>query len=596
MTKKELSSLVSYPKSFKDITTFGDVIYSDDFGSGGPLGSNLPTGWTTADVDSQGNGFVWKWTNVGATGPTTAGYQHVLASTTASNGWMILDSDLYGTGSYDAMLYSPTYNLSAQPSVALVFQELYKRWGTETGNPYGGNPTYVGYSIDGGTTWTNIELHVGYAVKQETSNPGNVMINLTAVVANQASVKLRFEMKGDWDYWWQIDDMKLIVAPDDNMELTGTNVASQGLYSTGYGFTGYYSQIPMDEIPPIAFVGDLWNNGNLAQTNVVYHVTVSDSLNAAVWNGASVALASVPFNEYDTVLVDTPYFMAPPQPKLYHTSKNVSQTQTDQITANNVAKGDTFRITNNIWARDYFYTTMIGPLLYTGGTDGDLLGNYYHTANVDTVVALQVYFSRLAKANTTMIGYLFSVDESTGTKTQKIASLEYTVLPTDTNKWVTLNLVAFNPGDDILATNTDYIAGVEFYYSPDTLLIGSDDITTHDFNHSLSVLRLGGTWYRIDLCPMIRVQTRLHHVDVNVPIVDKTTVKVYPSPTSGKINVDCSADSNIYVYDLLGNIVLKLEKSDTHTILDMTGFAPGTYAVKVISKDNVHTQKVNLIK
>ncbi|MCX6256463.1 MAG: T9SS type A sorting domain-containing protein [Bacteroidia bacterium] len=583
----------------KDILTFGDVLWSETLG-----GPALPTGWTV--YDSTGNNYNWKWSNVGPTGawthPVPGAYPTpipVLSSTTSANGFMMLPSDYYNTLPSGAMaatlvtmnawVKTAAIDCSTFTSVMVTFQQQFRYCCNESTAVFD-----LGVSTDG-VTWVEHDVRGGQAVNLQTADPDTVLVNITGEAAGHSTVYLRFWQTGLTHYYWMIDDIALIEAPSDDMELNGSHVASIGTYSTGLGNTGYYSQVPLRQIMPMSFVGDTYNNGNNTEHNVSFNTKVYNLAGTQMWTGSAV-LASVPFNEYDTLMIDTPYFIATPNLiETYHTAYSVTQTETDQVPADNSYKADTIRVSCNVFARDLYYNARIGPMFYTGGTDGDLMGNMFHTTSLDTVVSLQVYINKHTTALTTMIGYVFSVDESTGTKTQQIASLEYTILATDTNKWVELTLIPYNPGDNILVANKDYIAGVECYYGTDTLLIGADNTTTDNFNDSESLIRLGGTWYRIDICPMIRMKDNKNCSD-NVPEIHKGQVKIYPNPSRDIINIVSSRNSSIYVFDMLGNLVSHIDKSDAFTTINLSGCSSGMYMVKVVSSDQVHTEKINLLK
>ncbi|MEA3445098.1 MAG: T9SS type A sorting domain-containing protein [Bacteroidota bacterium] len=501
--------LVKYDK-YNDyqeaIRAYGDTIATEDFSSGGPGVNDLPNGWTSTDFDSQGNNYTWQWTDVGATGPTTgpasAPYDRVLASTTAANGWMILDSDNYGQGSYDSYLYSPTYNCSAFGAVAVTFEELYKRWGNESTNPYGGNPTYVGVSIDGGTTWTEIEIHGSFGVKDETDNPGYYMLNISSIAGSQANVKVYFRMKGLWDYWWQIDDFKVIEGAYNDIKLVEASIASvfDGGTGTFYDF-GYYSQMPMAQLTPWVFSANVTNNGIYAQSNVTLHCDVTES-GTNVFAGTDDTLTMSFLDSTDL----QPAFFTPTVTGHYFVDYLVDQTETEEVPADNVGGPFEWKITDNkIMARDIIYTRALSPSLFTDGSDGDMLAVDYHIAFADTVQSISVFIDYRTDPGNTLIGQIYEFENSAWTV--KVETEEYIVTAQDLGTWITLPIVTIDPIDDKLDAHTTYLAGIEFYWGNNenvNLWIGADDEGPHDYQHVTS-LRIGSTWYWIHELPMIRL-------------------------------------------------------------------------------------------
>ncbi|MBZ0098859.1 MAG: T9SS type A sorting domain-containing protein, partial [Taibaiella sp.] len=60
-----------------------------------------------------------------------------------------------------------------------------------------------------------------------------------------------------------------------------------------------------------------------------------------------------------------------------------------------------------------------------------------------------------------------------------------------------------------------------------------------------------------------------------------TVQRVYPNPTSGRVNFS-QPDQQVVVYDMLGKVIKQTEGVDH---IDMTGYQPGVYVIQ-LSKDN----------
>ena len=494
--------LVKYNKyqDYQDaVRAYGDTIAYDDFSSGST--SQLPTGWTSVDIDSQGNNYLWEWTNVGAQGPTTGGYEHVLASTSAANGWVIFDSDNYGQGSYDAFLYSPVYNCSAFSAVAISWEELYQRWGNESTNPYSGNPTFVGVSIDGGTTYTEFEIHADFAVKDATDNPDYYMLNISSLAGSQASVKFYFRMQGLWDYWWQIDDFMVMEGPHHNLTIADTYTTAAVDYGTGYGFYGFYSKMPQAQIIPMFFQADVINNGVDQQTNVSLAVNIDQDGT----NVYSQTADTIQLNFMDTASLIPAMFEAQ-DVGTYTADYAVSQTQTEEVPEDNVAGPFSWEVTNNkIMARDVTYTRGLSPEHYVGGLSGDLIGVSYYIPNTDTLESISVFIDyRTDPTGNTML-YGQVLEESNGSWVVKAETDEYYITAADLGQWINLPIVSAVPGDDILEGDNNYRVGLEFYWTgEEDLWIGAEDEGPHLYSRT-SYARIGTDWGWIDVMPMIRL-------------------------------------------------------------------------------------------
>ncbi len=515
------------------LKAFGDTIYYDDFGTGGPGTGDLPTGWTTEDIDAQGNNYVWQYTTVGATGPTTGGYEHVLASTTAGNGWLILDSDNYSLGSYDAFLYSPAYDLSQYEAVAVSFEELYQRWGNEGANPYGGNPTFLGVSTDGGNTWTEIELHADFDVKDATDNPGYYMVNVSNIAGNEPAVNFYFRMQGYWDYWWQIDDFKIIEAPHYDLIMKDTYlVSAYELAPQQYGLFGYYSMLPMSQVTPFHMEAAVYNNGIQTSTNAIFsaEIYLDGSLNAT--NTDEIAEI-----QFDSTYSFVPEYFTPSVAGEWSVQYSVEASVADELAADNIAEPIAFNTTaNDIMARDVTFTTALSPSLYTGGGDGDLLGVNYFISNNAQAHSISVYIDwRATPGLSTIVGELYRYDTD---RILQISSEEYTITENDLGTWITLPFIEIAAGDADLVAGTEYIAGVSFYWGNDEAVrawIGADTEGPHVYN-LVSVLRLGADWYWTTNVPMIRLNL---------------ATATLPPVWNSIINGICAHPSNAGSYDII---------------------------------------------
>lgn len=556
------------------VKAFGDVLFSDDFGSGGPSTSDLPTGWTSVDVDAQGNGYVWQYTTVGATGPTTAGYEYILASATAANGWMILDSDNYGQGSYDAMLISPSYNVSGYDAVAISFTELYQRWGNEAANPYGGNPTLIGVSTDGGVNWTEIEIHADFEVKDATDNPGYMMVNISNIAGGASDLKIYFRMKGLWDYWWQIDDFKIIEAPYHDLVMRENYVVSYYNFGTQAALFGYYSMLPLSQITPFYMEASVYNNG--------IETAMTPVMTASVYKGTTLQGTFDAIG--DSIEFDSTYVFSPDNFETttigdYSVSYGVTTTIVDEQPADNFSDTITWQVTeNDIMARDFVYTRAMSPALFEGAADGDLLGNNYFIANAAIAKSASVFVDYRATVGTILLAQIYYYD---GTNwVEKIRGEEYAVTANDLGHWIELPFFEISAGDADLDAATEYMVGIEFYWNNDEEAqpwIGGDDAGPHAYS-LVTNLRLGSTWYWVSYVPMIRLNLSTATVPpvwTNIlsnlcahPSSAGTYTRQITATDPGELSLSFTATTNDIISDFVDNgngtatITLSVESAD----------------------------------
>ncbi|MEY4594694.1 MAG: hypothetical protein RIQ47_1104 [Bacteroidota bacterium] len=174
-----------------------NIIYSEDFGSG------IPGNWQL--IDNAGNGVNWKRTTSGifnaALYPTAINRLNQ-NGTSAVNGYMLYDSDSSGqtVQGEDADMVTGAIDCSGNSTVRLSFNQfLYHFYETAT----------VSISNDG-TSWTQVlDASSLLTTNTYTQNPDQVDLDISALAANQATVYIKFNFTGDYDYWWMIDDVKL---------------------------------------------------------------------------------------------------------------------------------------------------------------------------------------------------------------------------------------------------------------------------------------------------------------------------------------------------------------------------------------------------
>lgn len=190
------------------------VIFSDDFSN-----SALPN-WTIANLST--SNVVWQWSDAGASSGQAVGtFDHA----GAANGHIIVDSDLNGDQTTPTaehtIITSRAINCANSTTVVLSFYQLYQK--------YQGDTVRVQVSTDS-VTWTNVYNPAqGFAVNDATANPDYVEIDITALAATQATVYIRFDWKGKWDYWWFVDDVTLFTPATNSVEaLALGNTLSNG--------------------------------------------------------------------------------------------------------------------------------------------------------------------------------------------------------------------------------------------------------------------------------------------------------------------------------------------------------------------------------
>ncbi len=149
-----------------------------------PLSEDFNTGvlsgcWSI--IDNQGNAQTWQIGNItnGLTGT-----------------YIYLDSDAFGTGNtQNTDLVTPTIDMTSISSATISFKHYFKVEAGETAT--------FSYSIDNGANWTQIDQWA-----TTITNPSNYKKILTSI-ANQSSVKFKWNYTGTYGWYWCLDDISI---------------------------------------------------------------------------------------------------------------------------------------------------------------------------------------------------------------------------------------------------------------------------------------------------------------------------------------------------------------------------------------------------
>jgi len=203
----------------KALTTFSAgafTLFFEDFASG------LPASW--ASEDAAGFGEYWKWTTTGSyNSPGGLGIRDSLShlNTTASNGYMIFDSDSsVMSGQENSSIITPAINCAGHSSIFLNFNEYFLQYISSEG--------LVDVSNDS-VNWIRVHnSEAGLNQNTGTSNPNSVTIDISSIAANQATVYVRFTWIGNNDWWWMLDDVRVFEPQVTDASLTDFSGVTSG--------------------------------------------------------------------------------------------------------------------------------------------------------------------------------------------------------------------------------------------------------------------------------------------------------------------------------------------------------------------------------
>lgn len=97
---------------------------------------------------------------------------------------------------------------------------------------------------------------------------------------------------------------------------------------------------------------------------------------------------------------------------------------------------------------------------------------------------------------------------------------------------------------------------------------------------------------QVNISFTLTVRSKLKSADISVPneICDLLQIEVYPNPVSGPLTIDFGQgdvdEAQVSVFNIQGGLILQQELSGPIQTIDMAGFVPGSYLVKVKSGES----------
>lgn len=170
------------------------TLHHESFGDG-----DIPEGWTNEVIEGPLNFPGWEWTDTGGE------WGGQLNSTTADDGYMILNSDAHGASgiSEEADLISKSFDFTDITSNLLFSVEHWAR-------TFGNADVRIYISTDDFETQT--ALYRWHDAQQQTFNGPNPVISefdITDIAQGEPNIRIKFKWIGSYDYWWLVDDFKI---------------------------------------------------------------------------------------------------------------------------------------------------------------------------------------------------------------------------------------------------------------------------------------------------------------------------------------------------------------------------------------------------
>jgi len=541
----------------------------------------------------------WNWTNntniQSQCVTTLPSSLQTFNSTTASNGFMIINSDAIpgnldqnGTPTVCEFTNTQPIDLTGYSNVQLTFQHSFRWWNDSRG---------VRVSGDNGATWTEYQISdasTHNTPNQDSDNPHISTYNITTEAAGQSQVLVQFYYDDNdyWGWYWTVDDVSIEEVPDNGLACTdetfgGWWVGYQTLGDIGIDYTLY----PMSQATanPYRMEGVVKNTGVMTQTNVTLHVDVAGpgSMGVQSYTSNPSSLLGAPNNENDTTATTvnfSPGVLGPHDFTFWATSDSFPTTDTMIMRS---------IVTDSVYGVDYDWdgtgSNLSGNFYCGRSCGGQVLANVFDIYENTTLtsISFRVGSSSVAGAKVTVEVY-----EATG-QIYLDESDEYTLQPQDIGSWVTVPLVTPYP----LFSGTGYMAAVRGTQHPtDTSLISS----TNNVNTSSYIQDNGcdigsggfGAWYTASDALAIRMNFG-YPSSVNDDL--RSGFSIYPNPSNGIFTIDNqnSENSNFVVRNIIGQLAFQGTVNNmSNRTIDLSGFESGVYTIEFDSKENLYTQKL----
>lgn len=556
----------------------GDILWDNQF--------DVISDWAATTGTSHAGSANWEIVTAIPAGITgqQANYQWPATFSNATGNFAFINSDgAGGTGVQDAYFeYQGDIDLSASgnASVYLKFAEYYRHY-------YDKN--YVEVSNDGGLTWSIFEVNPVAEVPVNTNcaDGEEETVNITPTIgagfwSNQ--VRIRFHYVGAWDWFWGIDDVRIVEAWDNDIKMTTWFQATD--IATTQGLDYYNISASQTSFPGLTFGANVLNNGALDQASVALNATATggyDQTGAAISINSTIA---------DSLSIATPYIPTGLGTKTVNITTTIPASDSDLT--NNVESFDLF-MTQYEYGRDNNITS--GSIGQVNSQDAQPLkiGNVMEIFDDMEVTSVKIrlatqpagavgaeYFAEIYKYDDVAADFVYFAE----TVLSNVAN----TTATWSNLLISGGSITLNAGDVILVVAA-HLGGT------DEVRFGLAQNTTEG-----TVLGYTADGNSFQLTSPSAVMIRLNE-DPSASITEFAAdygVSVYPNPTSS--NATISLDLNkeaavaIAVTELSGKVVYATDLGTVNGAQNVTvhtdALSSGVYMLNITVDGAVSTQKL----
>jgi len=464
--------------------------------------------WTVTNTSTQF--FEWQ-IEMDPNATPAGGALTPMASTSASNGYMMISSDLNGGPDGNGTTISTEFtnatpvDLTMYPNVQLTFQHNF-RWWNDT--------RVVRISPDNGVTWVDLDVitdDAGYTYPAQSSdNPHMSVYDISSVAGGMSEVLVQFYYNDNdiWAWYWAVDDVAISELPDNNIVssdevMGGWWIGYQTVGGLGQDYT--FNTMSQSAANPYAFESVL-RNGGIATQDVIMHVEVIEDATAATVFSSTSNVLTLAAGEQDTVAATATF--SPASGGLYTIemwSEADSAGAGSVYTYSDTASKMTI-ITDYTYGKDYNSADGSWKI---GRPDGglEISSTYDIYADAD-LYSVDAHISDWSIPGAQVYAVLYEEDMTGGDPILLDQTDDYTIQSSDLGAWINLDFSsAFT-----LTTGTTFRIAIGSYLNPlDTVGVntsGLGDYTAQGmFDKDGAYSDPVGTpgWYTISGIPMLRM-------------------------------------------------------------------------------------------
>jgi hypothetical protein len=550
-----------------------------------------------------------------------------IVSTTASNGWAMIDSDFYGgaTGGNEVedcwLTMANPVDLNGFPYVVVEFEAQYRSYNSEC--PYvvvgigdgAGNVTWPDLTPTTDiSTLTNVfKPFPGYTSGDQTTNPELITVDISSALSGLTSTELadiyiRFHWTGTWGYAWFIDDVAISETPNNGIALNDEVIGGYWVDYANYTGAGLntiigldYSHTPQSQLANHPFVFEaIVKNTGIAEQSVVLHYDVTGAGSASGMSSAIVLNGALGGAEEDA-------FSA--LPSFGNATTSIGSYSVDiWAEADSAGAGVTittlpavtksFEVSDYIYAKDLGEQNQTGAYKLGGPVDQNHITTRYEMYANESLTGLRAYIGGNSVVGAEVKAVIYEADTTAADNLIFLAESDnYEITAQDLGAWVDIPFLS--PIDLFSGYAYDFgIAG--FQHPTDTTFIGVSGPMMYAGEHSsfdeagLSTQSAGTpTWYYITSAPMVRMNFDPALISA-VTDVKQTVFNTFPNPTNGifTIELESNAKYDVTVNNVLGQTVVSTTTNGMNTTIDLSSFDKGVYTVELRNNDATYTEKV----